>query len=381
MPRRNNGPKLQWRDDRGAYYITWTEGGRSRKRGTGTADRAEAEIILGEWLRARQRKQGPSDPAHVLVTDCLNDYAAEHGAKVTAPRVIGCAIEAMTPYWEGRTVADVTPLTCSRYVDWRGRSINTTRRELAVLQAAINWQFKNARLTRSVAVTLPAKPPSKERWLPTHEAALVLRASRTRKARLYLPLFILLALYTGRRHEAILALRWPQVDLVRGIIDFRKPGEIETAKRRGRVRIPDKLLHHLRRARKRGSELGYVLHIERERVVDGKRVVKQERIKSIKKGFEAACIRAGLVVWKKVREGVIDGAPCTLIRPVATATPHTLKHTAASWLIQSGVSYADAAEFLSTSEKVLRETYAHLHPEHQKTAADALSKRGPRMGA
>jgi integrase len=62
-------------------------------------------------------------------------------------------------------------------------------------------------------------------------------------------------------------------------------------------------------------------------------------------------------------------------------TPHTLKHTAASWLIQAGVSYSDAAEFLDTSEAMLRQTYAHLHPEHQKTAADALSKHGSRMGA
>ena len=34
MPRRNTGAKLQWREDRGAYYITWTERGRSFKRST-----------------------------------------------------------------------------------------------------------------------------------------------------------------------------------------------------------------------------------------------------------------------------------------------------------------------------------------------------------
>jgi integrase len=228
--------KLRWLAKRGAYYITWTERGRSRERSTGTSDRAEAEIIFGEWLQTRGRKIGPGDPAKVLVTDALIAYATEH--KVNAPRVIGCAISAMTPYWEGLTVADVTPLTCERYVEWRRRSVNTARRELAVLQAAINWGHKNAKLTRSVAVTLPAKPPSKDRWLTKREAALLLRASRTQRARLYLPLFILMGLYTGRRKEAILALRWPQVDLDRGVIDFRKPGEAETKKRRGGVRTP-----------------------------------------------------------------------------------------------------------------------------------------------
>jgi hypothetical protein len=31
-----------------------------------------------------------------------------------------------------------------------------------------------------------------------------------------------------------------------------------------------------------------------------------------------------------------------------------------------------------SSAKDLRDIYAHLHPEHQKSAADALSKRGSR---
>src|SRR5262245_52425780 len=128
--------------------------GRSRERSTGTADREQAEIVFAEWLQVRGRKHGPSDPA----TDTLTDYANERGPKVASPRVIGCAISAMTPYWQGLTVAEVTPLTCGRYVDWRDRSLNTARRELAVLQAAINWGYKNGKLTRPVAVTLPTMP-------------------------------------------------------------------------------------------------------------------------------------------------------------------------------------------------------------------------------
>ena len=113
----------------------------------------------------------------------------------------------MTSFWEGLTVAEVTPLTCSRYVDWRGKADNTARRELAVLQAAINWGYKNGKLTRPVAVTLPPKPESRKRWLTRQEAAKLVKAARTEKARLYLPLFILLGLYTGRRKEAIARVR------------------------------------------------------------------------------------------------------------------------------------------------------------------------------
>ena len=40
-------------------------------------------------------------------------------------------------------------------------------------------------------------------------------------ARLHLPLFILIGLYTGARKEAILSLRWSQVDLTSNRIDFK----------------------------------------------------------------------------------------------------------------------------------------------------------------
>jgi hypothetical protein len=82
MPRRNNGARLFWREDRGAYYIGWTERGRSRKLCSGTADCAEAQIVLAEWLQGQARKHGPSDPSQVLITDVLNAYALERGPKV-----------------------------------------------------------------------------------------------------------------------------------------------------------------------------------------------------------------------------------------------------------------------------------------------------------
>jgi integrase len=86
-----------------------------------------------------------------------------------------------------------------------------------------------------------------------------------------LPLFILIGLYTGRCKEAILSLRWPQVDLEVRTINFELPGRTRTNKRRGVVPIPWRLLPHLRRVRRRGSELGYVLHIDGNRIGDVKK--------------------------------------------------------------------------------------------------------------
>ena len=304
MPRRNQGPRLRWLEKRGCFYITWTDYGRSRERSTGTADREQAEIIFAEWLQLRGRKGGPSDPSAILVTDVLNIYLEQRGPKVVAPGRIAYAALALTDSFEGNTLADVTPQTCGRYADKRERSKGTIRRELGVLRAAINYAHRSGMITRPVAVELPERPQSRNRWLTRQEAACLLRAARTPQARLYLPLFILLGLYTGRRKEAVLSLRWPQADLEAERIDFEVAGRRPTNKKRGVIPIPPRLLPHLRRARKRGTDLGYVLHINGKRIGD------------IKKGFAAACDRAGL-------EGV---------------SPHTLRHTAATWIARDGTT-------------------------------------------
>ena len=340
MPRRNQGPRLRWLKKRGGYYITWTEHGRSRERSTGTADRKKAETVFAEWLLARHRRHGPRDPSEIFVTDVLSDYARERGPRVAAPRAIGCAVDALTEFWQGRLVTEVTPRTCGLYVETRGRSANTVRRELNVLRTAINYAHKHGRLTRLVAVELPEAPEPRGRWLKRDEAARLLGAAlRSLKARLYLPLFVLLALYTGRRKEAILSLRWHQVDFETGTINFEQGRR--TKKRKGDIPIPPRLLPHLIRARLRGTDLGYVLHINGERIGD------------IKKGFAAACLRAG----------------------VDDVTPHVLKHTAITWAMQNRIDLWQAAGFFATSVPTLIRVYGHHHPDHMREAAKIIGRR------
>jgi integrase len=287
MSRRNQGAKLRYLEDRGAYYITWTLSGRSRKCSTGTADREQAEDIFAEWLQTRGKATGPRDPSQALVSKVLEDYLIE--AEPSKQSRIAYAVIPLTEFFAENTVAEVTPATCRNYGRTRSRSDGTVKRELGVLRAAINHAYKNGRITRPVPVETPEAPPPRDRWLTRQEAARLISAAKTPWARSYLPLFILIGIYTGRRKDAILSLRWPQVDLSAKLIDF---GANTTNKRRGKVRIPDRLLPHLMRARRRGSDLGYVVNDH------------GLRLKRIDKAFRNACKRAGL-------EEVI---------------PHTLRH-------------------------------------------------------
>ena len=125
-----------------------------------------------------------------------------------------------------------------------------------------------------------------------------------------MPIFILLGIYTGRRKDAILSLRWSQVDFDAGLIDFETPGRQRTKKRRGKVPIPPSSCPI-------SGEHGGAEAISGTSHINGK------RIGNIKKGFAAACQPTGL-------EGV---------------SPHTLRHTAATWLMQAGVPHWHAAGF------------------------------------
>ncbi|WP_232517486.1 site-specific integrase [Acetobacter pomorum] len=148
----------------------------------------------------------------------------------------------------------------------------------------------------------------------------------------------LLALHTAARKSHILTLTWSRVDLQARIIDFRDPAKPRTKKGRARVPINDTLYEALKEA--------YELR-ETEFVVEW----AGDQVSSIKTGFRAAAKRADL-------SGI---------------TPHTLRHTAATWMAQAGISLWDIAGYLGHSNiKMVEETYAHHCPDYLRTAAGVL---------
>jgi integrase len=326
--------------------VFWSENGRTRRKSTGSADGREAEIFLADFIAARRRhgqdRRGPRDPSEFSIADALTLYGEEHAPNTADPARIGYAITALLDFWGDCTLEQVTTQTCKAYARHRKRAAGTIRRELTTLRAAINFAYSEGRTTRAVPVWLPEAAPGRDRWLSRSEAAALLNAARAQgKARLYLPLFIVLALYTGARKEAILSLRWPQVDLARGVIDFNDPGRTRTNKRRSRIPIPDHLMTFLRLARMRSGELGYVVNR------DG------HRIKDVKRSFAGACEHAGL----------------------QDVTPHTLRHTCGTWMAQSGVPLFEIGGWLGHSHERTVELYAHHSPDHLLRAKRAADRK------
>jgi integrase len=341
MARRNQGPRLKWHRSGSGWYICWNEAGRYFERSTGTKDSEEAQIVFAEWMQTRQRKHGPSDPAKTLVTDVLNCYASKRGVEVLGKETLGNAVANLANGFEGMTLAEM-PDHLATYRKKRGCADSTMRRELGVLRSAINYAFKHRIIIQPVAFDLPPESPARERWLTETEAQKLLDAATfDPDAALYLPLFILVALYTGRRAEAIMSLRWEKIDLNGGTINFEIDGRKRTKKRRGICPIVDELRPHLEEAKRRGTDIGPVFHIN------------GRPIKSVRKAFENACRRAG----------------------IAGVSRHTLKHTAITWAMQTGKSSPwELSGFFATTEKTM-ERYAHHHPDYQANAVAAVGSK------
>lgn len=359
MPRRNQGPKLKFLAKRGCFYILWTERGRSRERSTGTADSAEAQIKFAQFLQRYTQKLGSRDPAEILVTDVLTDYLERLEASGKDSERAAYAAVPLSEFFMGKSLAEA-PALCEGYGIWRKVSPSTVRRDLGILQSAIKSALDAQIITRLVSITRPPESPARERWLTRQEAAMLLAGAlgfspvlfdiknrqpllwkRTARPQYHLALFVLVGLYTGRRKEAILSLRWSKIDFARRKIDFRRDGLAETKKKRGQCAIPSRLLPHLRRARKLEFDIGHVILWEGKPVAD------------IKTAFNNAADR---VYLKNV-------------------SPHTLKHTAATWLMQSGKDPFKISDFLATSVPTLLKHYGHHNPDHQFEIAEAISAR------
>ncbi len=57
-----------------------------------------------------------------------------------------------------------------------------------------------------------------------------------------------------------------------------------------------------------------------------------------------------------------------------TVTPHTLRHTAATWQMQAGTDLFEASKFLGMTVRTLEKVYGHHRPDQLTMARDAYAR-------
>jgi integrase len=373
MPRRSKGARLWLRKRRGrtAQWVI-LDHGREFRTSAGPDDLRAAENALAQYLANKRQPQfGDGHPSRVLIADVLSHYGEHHGPTTRRADLIGVAIGKLVEFFGDKTLSTITGITCNAYVRWRTQQLNarakrdgrpikvsTARRELVVLGAALRWCWKEGKIDRLIPISLPSQPGPRQRHLNRSEVAALLAGAlgwdrygvrhRTKINR-HLARFILIALYTGTRHDAILRLRWiPNtdsgwIDLASGVMYRRASGAVDKGKRRPPVPLTPRLLPHLRRWRR--ATTTHVIEYA------GRPLNSKER-------------RA----WRTARELAGLGPD---------VTPHVLRHTCATMLLQLGVSVYDVAGVLGASEDVIRRTYGHHAHDHLRQAVAAFSRRPP----
>jgi len=367
MPRRASPPRLWKRPERRdkagkiTHAAAWIilDGGRQFSTGVKADDLDGANKALAAYIGQKYTaaaRSGPRKAENVPVADVLHLYLDDVVPKHADPAQTKRRIKRLHKFFGQYLLDDINGQLCRAYAK-QANTDTIAREELIVLKAAINYHLEEGLHDRIIKVFLPPRRPPRERWLTRSEAAqMLLRAWRTREVRgnsattrfprRHLAHFILLGLYTGSRSAVLASASFdrqpgrPYIDLEHGVFYRRPEGSPETKKRRPTVRIPPRLLAHLRRWKR----LGHRYPVE----------VNGQPIQRIRFAFKWTVEELGLP---------------------GRVTPHTLRHTAATWLMQEGVDLWEAAGFLGMSVQTLERNYGHHHPDHYAGVHEAFQRR------
>ena len=351
MPRQSKGIRLWLRSARGSERATFVirDGAKQVRTGCAETELIEAQRILADYIARQYRPDRSSRaPSQVRIADVLNIYAQDVAPTHARPYETAHRLAALAEYWGDRPLSAVNGKTCREYVKHAG-SPAAARRHLEDFRAAIIHHRREGFCSEVIEVILPEKSPPRERWLTRDEAARLLwacwRGGQGRRK--HVARFILVALFTGTRASAICgAAMEPRpdrghVDLEQGVFYRRSPGAKQTNKRQPPVRLPPRLLAHMRRWKRTGASRAAVVEYEGHPVI------------RVSKAFTAAAREAGLV-------GV---------------SPHTLRHTSISWAAQAGVPFFEIATYFGASTRIVENVYSHHHPDAGGAVHRALERR------
>jgi integrase len=337
MPRRRSPPRLYLDKARGQWVIK--DGGTRIRTGSPEADRGAAEKLLAKYLGEKHQPSFGPDP---LIADILLVYWRDHLEHKAAADNYRYGVRLLGDWWGEKRLSDVTPANCRAY--GKGRTESAARQNLEILRAAIRyWHKHHGPLPAIPAIVMPPVPEPRTRWMTRSEAARLLWAARRISTRRQpsIARFILLGIYTGSRSGVIRGLKWDWIDFETGTMRRRAPraGERKN-KRTPIVKLGRRILSHLRRWRRLDPDAIYICECD------------------------GALFERMTYTWGKVLKvaGLDDRE--------GKVTPHVMRHSRATWLMQAGIDPWEAAGHLGMNVQTLIKHYGHHHPNFQSRAAE-----------
>ena len=324
-------PKYRLGRLRGEYAaISYDPDGKRHRNTLGTDNKVAAQAAIDKLNAEVERAPGQTIQ---LIWDAYRDE--KKGRRIAESMIT--TWKALKDTFAEREAVTIGDETCQEYIETRrkmGRADGTIWTELNHLRIVMSWAEKRGRIPKAPYIAMPPKPAPKDRWLTRAE---VTRLKNNATAP-HIRLFILLAIATGGRKEALLSLKWDQVDFERRIIHL---DDMEaTHKRKGRASVPmNKTIHAALLEAKRAAESAYVIEWA------------GDRVRSVKRSLAKTAEKAHLT-------GV---------------TAHVFRHSAARWQAEAGIPMSEIAQYLGHSDdRITQRVYAKYSPSALKKAASVL---------
>jgi integrase len=289
----------------------------------GTDDRGVAEA------RARAVWSAMTTPKSDRVSDLWAAYVVDRKAEGVPTSDHKRCWKHLEPHFGYKLGDQISKDDCRTYLLSRKAAPSTIRQELTLLRACLNMRYGRGQSR----IILPPPSAPRERFLTKEEVRTLLEHVTAP----HVELFIVLAIVTGARMQAILEAKWDQVDFLTKTINYLPLGRHQTSKRRVTVPLNDR---------------AWVLILKAQAIAQSDYVIEYEGkgIKHIK--------------WAIRRAAERSGVPCS---------PHVFRHTAGVWMAQADVPMQKIAQYLGHSTTAVTEkVYARYSPSFMKDAADAL---------
>jgi integrase len=323
---------------------------------------AACRSALIAFAEGKERTKLKTNTTIEKVFDAYREYLKTEG-KIETPAVT--VWKHLQPAFGRLSPAEVTDAVCQEYAKSRsaaGASQGCVWTELNRLAASLNWASKKDLIKERFGlknggrvIWVPSKPPPRDKVLSIKEVNKLFDLCEQDH------LFVFLALTVmggGPRHTAVLELEWDRVDLEERWLNFKKPRQVDILhkghqKHRAKVPMTDSL-HAILTERQKSKMTRWVVEYNGGRVY------------SIKKAFAALAIKAGF--WEE-RKSRATGKPII----AATVSPHTLRHSVATWLDKEGFTSDRIAKVIGHKDKrTTEQVYTHTEHDTLRPVVDKL---------
>ena len=329
---------------------------------------------------AEVREARPDD---VALETVLVRYYQHQGRHLRSADQARWALDRWSDFFAENMVSEVTPARVRDFVNAmrrEGLSNGYIRRILASGKAALNRAHREGEIVSTPRIDLALAPEGepRERLMTPDEGRAIFGAARHDHERMYL----MLAIGTAARPEAILQLTSFQVDCENRLIRLNPPGRAQNKKLRPTIPMCETLVPYLT-----GLPPGPVVRYTTISKKGGKEVRKSRALGSIRMTFRRLTAHARQAVRddaakaaRRLRRTGRRGEALSMIREarergdeLLEITPYVIRHTVASEMRKRGVPVWEVAGFLGHSSGYrTTERYAKFGPDHLGAAAQAV---------